>query len=93
MLVVFVLYLLKLVFLLWVKSFPTVLSALMDTFRSEFLNSLVMNFGCRPMYVNLAHFVFAFLLASMRVFVSVLPLILFKIFTSYSLLFNICFIV
>ena len=68
-------------------------SALEDIFRSEFLSSLVMNFVCCPVYVNLAHFVFVFVLASLCVFVSVLPLILFKIFTSYLLLCNICFIV
>jgi hypothetical protein len=52
------LYFLKLVFLLWVKSFPIVLSTLKDIFRSKFSDSLVMNFVCRPTYVNLAHFVF-----------------------------------
>jgi len=55
------LYFLKLVFLLWVKSFPIVLSTLKDIFRSKFSNSLVMNFVCRPTYVNLAHFDFPFL--------------------------------
>jgi hypothetical protein len=49
-----------------------VLSALKDIFRSEFLNSLVMNFVYRPTYINLAHFVFVFVLASLPVFESVL---------------------
>jgi len=81
------LYFLKLVFLLWVKSFPIVLSTLKDIFRSKFSNSVVMNFVCRPTYVNLVLFF------SLCVFVSVVRLILFKIFTSYLLLFNIFFIV
>jgi len=68
-----------------------VLSVLKDIFRSEFLNSLVMNFVCHPTYVNLAHF--TFVLTSLHVFVSVVRLILFKIFTLYFLLCNICFIV
>jgi len=80
------------VFLSWVKSFPIALSALKDIFRSEFLNRLVTNFVCSPTYVNLAHFVFVFVLASLRVFVSGFRLILFKIFTSYLSLCNICFI-
>ena len=44
------------------------LSTLKGIFRSEFLNSLVMNFVCLPTYVNVAHFVFV--LISLRVFVS-----------------------
>ena len=57
------------------------LSDLKDVFRSEFLNSLVMNFVCCPTYVNLAHFVIV--LTSLYVFVSVVRLILFKIFPLY----------
>jgi hypothetical protein len=68
-----------------------VLSALKDIFRSEFLNSLVINFVCHPTYVNLTHFVFV--LTLLHVFVSVVWLILFKIFILYFLLCNICFIV
>jgi len=51
-----------------------VLSALKDILRSEFLNSSVMNFVCRPTYVNLAVFV----LTSLCVFVTIVRLILFK---------------
>jgi hypothetical protein len=54
------LYILKLVLLLWVKNFLIVLSALKYIRRSEFSNSLVLNFVCRPTYVNLAHFLLLF---------------------------------
>jgi len=55
-------------FLLWIRNFLIVLSALKDIFSSEFLNSLVMIFFCRPTYTNLAHFVFVFVLTSLLVF-------------------------
>jgi len=51
-----------------------------------------MNFVNRQTYVNLAQIVFVFVLAFF-VFVTFVRVILFKIFTSYLLLCNICFIV
>jgi len=44
-----------------------------------------MNIVCRPTYENLAHFIFVFVLTSLRVFVSVVRLILLRIFISYLL--------
>ena len=50
----------------------------------KFLYSFVINFASRPTYVNLAHFVFIFVLVF--VLASLCALILPKTFTSYLLL-------
>ena len=91
--------LLNLVLLLfWVNSLAIVFSVLNEILRLVFLNNLVINFVCRPTYMNVAHFVFGFVFvfySSIRscVFVSFVRVILSKILTSYLLLNNIRFIV
>ena len=53
--------LLNLVLLLfWVNSLAIVFSVLNEILRLVFLNNLVINFVCRPTYMNVAHFVFGF---------------------------------
>ena len=54
-----------------------VLSVLKATLRLEFLNNLVINFVCRPTYVNLDHLVFIFVFTSFCVCASIVRAILF----------------